>query len=261
MRLTFVTQNDPIYVLPFFEEFFQGYSNEFSVDHILVSRVMGKRSRVKLLRELVALYTLPGLVRLGLRLLALKCLGALPAGSRPGRFSSIKHLSSTYGVSYKEIGNPNAPDVIAGIRAAQPDVLISVASPYIFKETLLSVPRKGCINIHHAPLPRYKGMMPTFWQMLHGERSVGITVHYMAGKLDEGAALLQDRLEIKPGESLDSLIRRSKRYGAHCIARVLRHIVAGTQRPIVLDQTQGSYFTFPNREQMREFHRRGFRAI
>ena len=84
--------------------------------------------------------------------------------------------------------------------------------------------------------------MPTFWQMFNGERNVGITIHYMSEKIDEGRALFQDSLEIEAGESLQELN-------------------AGTQRAVPLSASEGTYFTFPTIEEIRQFHRRGLRAI
>src|SRR5260370_18507548 len=99
--------------------------------------------------------------------------------------------------------------------------------------------------MHHAPLPRYKGMMPTFWQMFHVERTVGVTVHFMAAKVHEGSPLLQEELTIEPGETLDHLIRRSKRHGAHCMARLLRQIPSKSHVPIPFDSSNRSYLPFP----------------
>jgi len=90
---------------------------------------------------------------------------------------------------------------------------------------------------------------------------VGLTIHYMVPKVDEGDALLQDTMEIEPGESLDHLIRRSKRHGAHCMAQVLRQVAARSATPVKLDLSKGTYFTFPKREEARAFRRRGYRAI
>ena len=147
------------------------------------------------------------------------------------------------------------------VRRRGADLLVSVACPYILKVPLLTIAPKGAINIHHAPLPRYKGMMPTFWQMFHGEKSVGLTIHYMSPRIDEGEALLQDEQAIEPGESLDHLIQRSKRHGAHCMARVLRQIQEGTVKPVALDHSKSSYFTFPTSAEIKEFHIRGLRSI
>jgi methionyl-tRNA formyltransferase len=164
-------------------------------------------------------------------------------------------------VNYERVGNPNQPEFTGGLQQRAPELLISVACPYILKEKILGIPPRGCINIHHAPLPRYKGMMPTFWQLFHGEQQLGVTIHYMAAKVDEGDALLQDSLAVTPGESLHASIRRSKRHGAHCMARVLRSMEANQAVAVPMDHTQGSYFTFPRREEALEFRRRGLRAI
>ncbi len=222
---------------------------------------MGKRSRTQLAKELFHLYRPLGFARLCSRLAFYKLMGSLRKSASSTRFYSLKQLCDAHGVEFEHVGNPNDASYIDGMASRKPEVLVSVACPYILKEKLLSVPPKGCINIHHAPLPRYKGMMPSFWQMFHGEQSVGVTVHYMVPKVDEGAALVQASMAIEPGETLDSLICRSKRHGAHCMAQALRDVANGTAKAIPLNQSEGTYFTFPKIEEMRTFHRKGLRAI
>ena len=153
---------------------------------------------------------------------------------------------------------PNSCD---GLKRAVPISLSRSACPFILKPSVLRQPRLGCINIHHAPLPRYKGMMPTFWQLYQGERHVGLTIHSMTEKIDEGTALLQSSLVVEPGETLDHLIRRSKRQAAHCLADVLRGIDSESVEARPLNQEPGSYFTFPTLAEIRQFHKRGLRAI
>jgi methionyl-tRNA formyltransferase len=261
MKIEFLTAEDPFYVLPFFEEFLRHYSNEFEITRISCCRAMGKRSRWQLLRELKWLYGVPGLGKLLLHAGIAKAMALLPRGRKASRYYSIAQLAKAYGIEYVHVGNPNQPEFTGGLQHRGPELLVSVACPYILKENVLGIPPRGCINIHHAPLPRYKGMMPTFWQLFHGEQQLGITIHYMAARIDEGAALLQDSLAVTPGESLHDLIRRSKRYGAHCMARVLRSMEANQAVAVPMDHTQGSYFTFPRREEALEFRRRGLRAI
>jgi len=261
MLIEFLTQDDPLYILPFFEEFLRNYASEFSILQISSSPTMGKRSRPQMIKELKALYGAAGIAKLLGQVGYARILGKLPKGRDADRFYSLEQIARAYGIPYRKIGNPNAPDFIETVRQRAADVLVSVACPYILKSALLSLPPLGAINIHHAPLPKYKGMMPTFWQMFHGESTVGITVHFMAAKVDEGAALLQDQLAIEPGETLDHLIRRSKRHGAHCMARVLRQVRDGRAKPVALDDASGSYFTFPTSAEIHEFHRRGLSAI
>ncbi|HTP02038.1 MAG TPA: formyltransferase family protein [Anaerolineales bacterium] len=261
MRIEFITDDNPLYILPFFEEFLRHYAADFDITRISSCRPMGKRSRADLLKQLAYLYGPTGIVLLTTRWVTARMLGLLPRRRSAYRFHTLKQLCRAYSIPFVRIGNPNDPGLVSDTKARRPDLLVSIACPYILKEPLLSTPKFGCINMHHAPLPRYKGMMPTFWQLYQGEKKVGVTIHYMNAKLDEGAALFQGELDVQPGESLDHLIQRSKRHGAHCMARVVHDIAGQTQRTITLDSSSGSYFTFPTIDQIREFRRRGLRAL
>ena len=261
MRIEFITQDDPLYILPFFEEFLRAYADEFEVVRLSCSPTMGKRSRVKMLKELTTLYGPAGMARLLATTFTAKLLSRLRRDRASSTFYGLSQICAAYGIAFENIGSPNEPEFLAGLKQRNADVLVSVACPFILKTEALTIPRLGCVNIHHAPLPRYKGMMPTFWQMFHGEESLGVTVHFMSAKLDEGNALLQERLEISKEESLHSVIQRAKRHGAHAMARALRALDADSYTPLPLDGEPGTYFTFPTRDQIREFHRRGYRAI
>ncbi len=261
MRIEFLTQVDPIYILPLFEEFFRNYSEECEITHISCCKTMGSRSRLQLARELAGLYGAAGFARLLGRVAVSRVLGAVRLGKRARRYFSLPQLCRAYQVECRSIEDPNSPEFLSEVTGRKSDLIVSIACPYILKKPLLSMPRLGCINIHHAPLPRYKGMMPTFWQLYQGERTVGLTIHYMTEKLDDGDALLQEQLPVQDGEVLDHLIRRSKRHAAHCLARVLRGIATDSLVTRALNEEKGSYYTFPTMGEIREFQRRGFRAI
>jgi len=261
LRIEFITQDDPIYILPLFEEFLRHHSQEVQIVCISSCKVMGKRSRRLLVKELLELYGPLGFSRLLCRVAASRILGAVPFRRGGRRYFSMSQLCRSYGTDYRIVENPNSPEFLAEIAERKCDLIVSVACPFILKKPLLSLPPLGCINIHHAPLPRYRGMMPTFWQLYHGESSVGLTIHYMSEKLDNGSALLQDRLAVEKHETLDCLIRRSKRHAAHCLARVLRDLKANAAVQIPLGEEGSSYFTFPTAAEIREFQRRGLRAI
>jgi len=261
MKIEFLTQEDSLYILPFFEEFLRHYPTEFEITRISCCRAMGKRSRIQLLRELMWLYGVFGLGKLLFQASIAKALAVFPRGRDASTFYSIAQLAKAYGVPYEHVANPNEAEFTQGLRDRSADLLVSVACPYILKDKVLAVPPRGCINIHHAPLPRYKGMMPTFWQLYHGESQLGVTIHYMVPKVDEGDALLQESLPVTPGESLHNLIRRSKRHGAHCMAGVLRSLQSNSAVTLPMDHGKGSYFTFPRRDEALEFRRRGLRVI
>lgn len=46
-------------------------------------------------------------------------------------------------------------------------------------------------NIHYAMLPNYKGRHPTFWATMRGEKRIGISLHEVNCKIDEGGIVSQ----------------------------------------------------------------------
>jgi len=260
MRIEFITEED-FYVLPFFEEFFRRYSSEFEVVQVSCCRLMGRRGRRRLIGDLILLYGTTGFARLAARHAMSLVMSRFPRDRNAPRYHSIRQLCRSYQVACARTDNPNSDQFVRDVKERGADLLISVACPYILKSALLEAPPKGCINLHNAPLPRYKGMMPTFWQMFHGEKSLGLTIHYMTERIDNGGILFQDEMEINLSDTLDALIRQSKERAAHCLGRVLRGLETGAVEAVPMPAEKGSYFTFPDREKIREFHRRGLRAI
>ncbi len=261
MRITFLTQDDPLYILPFFQSFFAQDLRDLEITGIFACRSMGNRKRSTLVRELLCLYGYFGLIKLVGMQGWQRAAAAFRLGSLWGESHSLQELASSHQVPYRRIGNPNARSHFEEIASHKPDILISVACPFILKRPILELPSLSSLNIHHAPLPKYKGMMPTFWQMYHGERSVGITVHTMADKLDEGSILHQQSVAVIEGESMHDLIRRSKRVGGKAMLTVLRQFEGGN-KPIAIGPCgETSYFTFPSAAEMRTFRRRGLKAI
>jgi methionyl-tRNA formyltransferase len=74
-------------------------------------------------------------------------------------------------------------------------------------------------------------MLPNFWQMFHGEKTVGTTIHYINTGLDDGEILMQKETSIGENESLDSLIRKTKKFGAEMMVEAIAGIKTGSLKP------------------------------
>jgi len=61
------------------------------------------------------------------------------------------------------------------------------------------------INVHLAPLPKYRGRHPMHWALINGEREFGVTVHYMDEDFDSGAILWQRMVPVSIGTSVAQL--------------------------------------------------------
>jgi methionyl-tRNA formyltransferase len=250
LRLLFVTEDDPLYVIRFFDIFFADYPrDEFQICGITVDRAFHEPIW-KTLRRMQVFYGPWDVLRQGLRFIQARLRGR-----------SIEALAHTIGVPVVPACSVNLREYIERVRAMAPDIIVSVAAPEIFKPELLAVPRLGCINVHCGRLPTYRGMVPTFWQMLRGESAATITVHAMAEKIDAGDVLGTQTFAIEPLDSLDRVIIGTKCESAKLLIRVLRDLRTGCAQPMPLDMAEAGYFSFPRRADVREFRKRGHRLL
>lgn len=76
----------------------------------------------------------------------------------------------------------------AAIAPLDPDLLVSVTFPYRLPPAVLALPRLAAVNLHPAPLPRYRGPNPAR-MIFDGHRTVGASLHRMDHGFDTGAIL------------------------------------------------------------------------
>ena len=257
----FITQNDPFYVRIFFEEFLSKYPDLQDLRGVVIAPAMGKKSLSRLIKQMYDFYGPVDFVRVGIKYVWYKLAARLPTFMRRSRFYSIEQICAHYKIEAIHASDINNAEFLQKLKDQNLDLIISVAAPQVFRKELINIPRRGCINIHNSKLPKYRGMLPNFWQMFHGEKFVGTTIHRINAGIDDGDILLQAESPITEGESLDSLIQRTKRSGAHLMMEMLKQFHAGEPEPIPNRSEEATYFTFPTREQVRAFRRRGYRLI
>lgn len=173
----------------------------------------------------------------------------------------LDKIAAMNGVKALKAKNINSKRFLDKLRELNPDAIVSVSAPQIFRKKLLELPRLGCWNVHGGRLPRYRGMMPAFWTLFNGEKEGAITIHKMNSKLDDGEILYQYVYPIELGETLDHLIRRSKIKAAEVLLEALE-ILRQRDFQLVPNNTQkATYFTFPSAKDVKRFRRKGLKLI
>ncbi len=261
LSLLFITQDDPFYVKLFFEEFLSAYPNREEIKGIVIGEAMGKKSPLKLATQMYHFYGAADFFRVGAKYALNKVLSRIPPSLAGNCGYSIGQLFRRYKIPVMHEADINAPSFLGAVEKLQVDVIVSVAAPVIFREPLIRLAKKGCVNIHNGKLPKYRGMLPNFWQMYYDEKTAGITVHEINPKIDDGRIILQREVDIPPSETLESLIRKTKRIGARVMIEALDAIRAGSVQYKENKAAEGSYFSFPTREDVREFKNRGKRLL
>uniref|UniRef100_A0A831XGM6 Methionyl-tRNA formyltransferase n=1 Tax=Geobacter metallireducens TaxID=28232 RepID=A0A831XGM6_GEOME len=140
----------------------------------------------------------------------------------------VKVIAEEHGIPVLQPLKVRAPEVVAQIRELNPDLIVVVAFGQILPQSLLDIPRYGCINIHASLLPRYRGAAPLNWCLINGETETGITTMMMDAGLDTGDMLVKRSIPIGPDEDAQSLHDRLSLLGADTIDETLDRLMAGT---------------------------------
>jgi methionyl-tRNA formyltransferase/peptidoglycan/xylan/chitin deacetylase (PgdA/CDA1 family) len=99
----------------------------------------------------------------------------------------------------------------------------------ILKPVLFEMPKQGSINIHKRKVPDYRGGGAIgLWELLDGQKEIGVTVHRVEAKVDVGAVVGSALIPIEPFDDLESLALKADVVGADLIVAAIRDFANGT---------------------------------
>jgi methionyl-tRNA formyltransferase len=248
INVVYLTTDDPLYLPAFFERVLSARADTAAVFVVppLYKNQSARAAAWRYFRTFGAAATLS----LGTRTVRAK------VGGR-----SIARVCERHGVLYERIPDVNDPSFLDRLRGLGTELIVSVSCPQIFRKPLIELAPRGCLNIHGAILPRYRGVLPSFWLLANGEKQAGVSIFFVNEDIDAGELCGQRVFEISADETLDAFLRRSKTVAAELLVEVLDEIETGSVSQTPLDLSKGSYYSWPGREDVRRFRAAGRRVF
>ena len=157
-------------------------------------------------------------------------------------FDSVAELAARYDIPTITPDDPNTPEVMAQIAAAQPDFIFSFYYRHMLKPELLALAARGAYNVHGSLLPKYRGRVPVNWAVIRGERETGDTLHEMVAKPDAGRIVAQSQVPILPDDTAFDVFNKVTVAAEITLDGALPGLLAGTAPHLEQDLTQGGYF-------------------
>ncbi|TSC77630.1 MAG: Uncharacterized protein G01um101424_253 [Parcubacteria group bacterium Gr01-1014_24] len=117
------------------------------------------------------------------------------------------------------------------LEEAKYDLFIVVAYGKIIPENILNIPKLGSINLHYSLLPKYRGASPVESAILNGDAETGITIQKMEYKMDSGAIIAQEKVEIGNDEKAPDLRKRLIKIGGELLVKILQTPSASCASP------------------------------
>jgi len=257
MRIFIITQEDSFY-LPLV---LQKIIVERQKDIIGISILRANTTFFSTVKEHFEIYDLRTFLYQSCRFLYYKLMDILTPVIRPKRFYSMKAVAINYHVPLYETENINSSAFRKVLRDLNLDVIISINSSQIFRNKLLAIPKRGCINVHGALLPKYRGRLPSFWVLANDEKETGVTVHHMNEHLDDGPIIIQEKVKIEPTDTQHTLLLKTKRLGAELLLKALNQIESGTVETSPNNRNEATCYLFPRKEDAKRFRSLGRRFI
>ncbi len=163
-------------------------------------------------------------------------------------FPPVKEKALEHNIPVYQPAKVRVPEVVAEIEAMNPDAIVVVAFGQILPESILNIPKYGCINVHASLLPKYRGAAPMQWAIIDGEKETGITTMYMAKGLDTGDMILKATTPIGPKETGETLHDRMSVMGGPLIIETLKQIEAGIAPRTPQDDSLSCYASMLDKE-------------
>ena len=138
--------------------------------------------------------------------------------------TAVKETARAHGLRVVDFGKGQHKTVAGQVLETRPDAVVVVAFGHILKEPLLSAPTFGCINVHASLLPRWRGVSPVQYSILHGDSWTGVTIMRMDAGVDTGPILAQRAVGIGPEDTAGELLDTLAGQGADLLIHTLRRL-------------------------------------
>jgi len=165
-----------------------------------------------------------------------------PAGrGRALVFSPLKRAAVAWKLPVVQPTSLKRAEVVEQLASFHPDVIVVAAFGQILPQSVLDVPRYGCINIHPSLLPRFRGASPVATAILAGDEFTGVSIMLMDAGLDTGPVLARAQTPISAQDTTGSLTAKLAQIAAWLLQEVLVGWLRGELTPQPQNEAEATY--------------------
>lgn len=255
-------QNEPFFLPKVLDKYLREHAGS-TVGINVQSVAQGKRTVVETAMDLLKMYG-PMYFQWKFRRFIIKKLQAKLVNDMMGLTRvchSVSAVAKKYGVRVDGATDVNSEQFRGMLKDQGVEFIVSISGTQLYKKALRAQTPFGIVNCHGALLPKYRGLMPSFWTLANHETRGGVSVHYVDRKLDNGPIVVQKDYGIWAHDSLEDVMARSKDLAAEAILECVRKIEYGPLTLAANPQAEQSHFSMPTKEDVQRFKAGGHRFV
>lgn len=147
-----------------------------------------------------------------------------PAGrGRKLNESAVKKYAVSNGLNLLQPTNLKSEAFINELEQLNANLQIVVAFRMLPK-VVWDMPKFGTFNLHASLLPDYRGAAPIHWAVINGETITGVTTFFIDEKIDTGAMILQEKVNIAEDDTVGVLHDRLMNTGSALVIKTVELI-------------------------------------
>ena len=155
--------------------------------------------------------------------------------------SAVAGAATALGLSVVQPASLKEPEAVAELVNLRPDVIVVAAFGQLLPQSVLAIPRYGCLNIHPSLLPRFRGASPVAAAILAGNEFTGVSIMLMDEGMDTGPILARAQIPIFGVDTTGTLTAKLSRIGVQLLLEVLPRWLKGELTPQPQDEVLASY--------------------
>lgn len=165
-----------------------------------------------------------------------------PAGrGRKLTASPVKQLALAHNIPVEQPLNFKAEAERQQLASYQADLMIVVAYGLLLPQSVLDIPRLGCINVHASLLPRWRGAAPIQRAILAGDNKTGVCIMQMEAGLDTGPVIKRAEIAIEATDTGVTLHDKLAQLGAATLLETLADIETLQQHAVAQNDADSCY--------------------
>ncbi len=196
-----------------------------------------------------AVYALSSIVEAGHKVEAVITQPDKPKGRGKSLIPTpVKVKAEEYNIPVYQPEKVRDEETVSMLKDINPDAIVVAAYGQILPESILNIPRLGCINIHASLLPKYRGAAPIEWSIIDGEAVTGVTTMYMEKGLDTGDMIEKIEIPIEKDDTGLTLHDKLAEAGGKLILSTLAALESGTAVREKQDDAKSCYASMLKKE-------------
>jgi methionyl-tRNA formyltransferase len=150
-----------------------------------------------------------------------------PAGrGQKLKYSAVKEYALKKNLKLLQPTNLKDEHFLSELKDLDANLQVVVAFRML-PEAVWKMPKLGTFNLHASLLPQYRGAAPINWAIINGEKLTGVTTFFIDEKIDTGAMILREQIDIMPNETAGELHDRLMELGKDTVIKTLALIKEG----------------------------------